>query len=111
MAPAENAEEALRHDGGPAAQTDMGDEGEDRIRLDDDPRLDDAGITEETVDDAPILHIRRQQAERDLGDLVPADLLAIIERPAGLCEEHIALTIDREAANVLQRLVPRLRPA
>ena len=79
---AEKAQELARHDRRPLARAHVRDEIEDRIGLDrrDRRRSDRA---KNAVDDPPVLHIGRQQAQRRTRRFAPSDLRLAGER-AGL---------------------------
>jgi hypothetical protein len=54
-----------------------------------------AGLAKQAFDDAAILHVRRQQAERNLGDFGPGHFVAVAERRIGRSEETISLAVKR----------------
>ena len=64
-----------------------------------------ADRTQRAVDDAPVLHVRRQQAQRHLADFLPGHLLAIAEHGVGRRQQPVALVIERNGANLPDRLV------
>ena len=66
----EKPQEMARHDGRPLSGGDMRDEVEDRIRLHGRDRLR-ADRAKDAVDDAAVLHVGRQQAERHRCRLAP----------------------------------------
>ncbi|MNN70315.1 hypothetical protein D3C81_1861610 [compost metagenome] len=51
------------------------------------------GATEGGIDDATILHMRGQQAQRELCRFFPADFRLAVEHRAFTCQQHIAFTI------------------
>ena len=82
----------------------MGIEDQQRIRRQRRRRLR-ADREQRAVDDAAVLHVRRQQAQRHLADFLPGDLLAIAEHGVGRRQQAIALVVERNGANLADRLV------
>ena len=63
----------------------------DRVRLDRGPRLG-AGLVEDAVDDAAVLHVAGEQAERQRRRLGPASpRRGAARRPAAVGQQHVAL--------------------
>ena len=71
-----------RHHAGPASGLHVGIENEQRVRGQR-RRGFGADRKQRLVDDAAVLHVRRQQAQRHLPDLLPGDLIAIAEHCIG----------------------------
>ena len=86
---AERFGELCRHDARPLAGAHMGKQHDHRIRFKRRRRLG-AGGAQQAVEDAAVLHVRREQAERDFADLRPGD------RSRG-CRAHLA---PRSAGNI-----------
>ena len=63
------------------------------------------------VDDAAVLHVGREQAERQPADLGPGDLLAVREFVAGGGDQLVALGIERHAGDASKRLVVEIGDA
>ena len=59
----------------------------------------------EPVDDAAVLHVGRQQAERHLSDFRPGDAIAVAERALFGGQQPILLEIERHRAQPAERLV------
>ena len=96
--------ELLGHHAGPAPGADMGEQHDHRVRFE--GRLERrAGGREQLVDDPPVLHVRRQQAERHLADLGPGHAVTIAEGAVFRGEQAILLEIERHRAQPPQRLV------
>ena len=64
-----------------------------------------ASGVQQAVDDASVLHVRRQQAERDAPDLGPGDLVALAQRTVGRGEQAVLLEIERHRPQAAQRLI------
>ena len=67
---AQHVDEVIRHDGGQAHRLDRGQEVHDRVGLEPGRGVD-IGHSEGAVDDAAVLHVGRQEAERLLRSLGP----------------------------------------
>ena len=93
-----------RHHAGPAPGLDVGIEHQQRVRRQRRHRLG-ADRRQRAVDDAAVLHVRRQQAQRHLADFLPGHLLAIAEHRIGRRQQAIALVVERNGANLADRLV------
>ena len=70
-----------------------------------------AGGAQQAVDDAAVLHVGREQAERHLRDLGPGDALAVAERRVGGGQQLIALLIERHRVDAAERLVVEIGDA
>ena len=70
-----------------------------------------AGRAQQAVDDAAVLHVGREQAERHLRDLRPGHALAVAERRVGRGEQLIALLIERHRVDAAERLVVEIGDA
>ncbi len=99
----------LGRDAGDAAAG-VGEHGRHRVRLDD--RLGHgAGRGEGAVDDAAVLHVGRQQAQRQRRRLGPADRGAVAELAVGGGEQQVALPPQRAHVDVGERLVVQVGEA
>ena len=68
-------------------------------------------LAQQPVDDAAVLHVGRQQAERHLRDLGPGHRVAIAERRVGRGQQPIALAIERHGGDAAERLVVEIGDA
>ena len=100
----ERLRELRRHHAGPAPGLDVGVEHQQRVRRQRRHRLR-AHRLQRAVDDAAVLHVRRQQAQRHLPDFLPRHLLAIAEHRIRRRQQAVALVIERNGANLADRLV------
>ena len=100
----ERLRELGRHHAGPAPGLHMGIEHQQRVRRQRRRRLG-ADRAQRAVDDAPVLHVRRQQAQRHLPDLLPRHLLAVAEHRIRRRQQPVALVIERNGANLADRFV------
>lgn len=75
------------------------------------PRRLAAGAAQIAIDNAAVLHVGCQQAERDPRDLVPTDALAVAERRVGGRHQSIALAIERHHSHPAHRLVVNIGEA
>ena len=65
----------------------------------------DPGVTEEPFNNATVLHIRRQKAQRHLRDLTPGDGMTITEW--GICgdEQPVTFSIQRNRGHAPERFI------
>ena len=101
---AQRLRELGRHHAGPAPGLHMGVENEQRVRGQRRRRFG-ADRAERAIDDAPVLHVRRQQAQRHLPDFLPGDVIAVAEHGVGRRQQAIALVVERNRANLADRFV------
>ncbi len=66
---------------------------------------------ERAIDDAPVLHVGGEQAERHLADLGPGYRIAVAERAVGGGEQTILLAIERHGLHPAERLVVEIGQA
>ena len=79
----------------PSAPSAHGCRAPDRIRRQRRRRLR-AGRSQRAVDDAAVLHVRRQQAQRHLPDLVPGYLVAVAEHAVRRGQQPIVFVVKRD---------------
>ncbi len=89
----------------------MGDEREHRVGLERHLGRGRTTLVKQAFDDAAVLHIAREKAQRQPRRLAPAHAEAAVERSAGRRQQHVALAIKRQQAHVLQRLVVEIGEA
>ena len=100
----ERLREFRRHHAGPAPGLDMRIEHHERVRGQRRRGLG-ADRRQRAIDDAAVLHVGRQQAQRHLPDFLPGHLLAIAEHGVGRRQQAVALVVERNGAHLADRLV------
>ena len=96
--------EPRRHHAGPTSGANVRIEQNHGIGLERGPWIT-AGVAQEPFDDATILHIRREQAEGNFGDLRPRYSLTVAKRCVRRREQPIALAIKRHGGDATERFV------
>jgi hypothetical protein len=86
----------------------VGDQRRDRVRLDRGIGRD-AGLRERAVDDPPVLHVGRQQAQAQRRRAPPRDRHLVRDRPVGADQQQVVLAPERERLDLGQRLVVEVR--
>ena len=62
-----------------------------------------AGVAQQPLDNAAVLHIRRQKTQRHLRDLGPGHCLAIAEWCVGGDQKSVALVIEGNCGHAAER--------
>ncbi len=65
-------------------------------------------VAKQVLDDPPVLHVGRQQAQRHLAHLGPGDRLPVAERAVGGGKQAVLLPIERHRLHAAQRLVVQI---
>ena len=104
----EQGEKRVRDHAGPFAGSHIGEERDHRVGLHGNSGTARVSRDEEAVDDPAVLHVRREQAQRQSRGFAPAHRGQPVEACAGRGEQNVSLPIKGVGPYVAQRLVVQI---